>query len=321
MKDTMFNGKYARLLCAYEKRFSNGYPCICTKKVFPAGYCDGFHNHDFPQIWYCLSGSYIHRIGQREYECAKGSVIVVHPGLFHFFQIPEDGEVELLQMDVMYDIFLDTPPEQYVNATANLFLYAFSGELGLEIPVYRELCQESQAAFEVNASWLISLGYNLHYITPKSRICEVLEALFSLPELVIPEKYREKVKWLAQMRLRPVLRLLTYLNLHYPEKIVEEDLLRVAAVCRTDLYRNLKSFTGYSCFDYLRRLRINHAATYMTRTAYSLSYISDVCGFANLPHMTRIFQKYTGQTPTKFRKGRKAWVAMNTHRKSENARY
>ena len=122
MKDTRFNGKYAKLTCAFEKGFSKGFSCICEKRFFPPGYHQDFHNHDFPQIWYCQGGHYTHCIGDRQFECCKGSVIIVPPGNFHAFHVPKDEEAELVTLGVMYDIFLDVPARQYINAITNLFL-------------------------------------------------------------------------------------------------------------------------------------------------------------------------------------------------------
>ena len=218
----------------------------------------------------------------------------------------------------MYDIFLDVPARQYINAITNLFLPGFSSELGMHIALYRMLSTESQIIWENISSWLISLRFNLHHFTPIDQVREKLEVLFSLPEFAVDKQYHKNAILIPQTRLWPMLRVLKYLNLHYPEKIIEEDLLGIASMCRTDLYRYFKYLTGNSCFDYLRRLRINHAALYMTHTAYSLSFISDVCGFSNLPHMHRIFKTYAGQSPSDFRKRRKAWVAQNQLRKNSS---
>lgn len=294
--------KRKRLTCAFQKGFARQYHCLVRIKSYPPGYSDELHNHDYPQVWYCLSGTYTHQVGDQVYKCTKGSVILVPSGVFHGFWISDNESAELVEQSVMYDIFLDTPIDRYQNAAANLFLPPFAAELGISFPAYRMFSQESQAAFEAHISWFASLIFNLHNVTPNVQIYEKLEAIFSLPEFALPEEYREKAAWLVQLRLRPMLRVLAYLNLHYPEKIVEKDLLQVAAVCRTDLYQYFKCLTGYSCFDYLRWLRICHAADYMTNTTYSLSYISDICGFSNPPHMSRIFRNYTGITPRAYRK-------------------
>jgi AraC-like DNA-binding protein len=68
----------------------------------------------------------------------------------------------------------------------------------------------------------------------------------------------------------------------------------------------------------LRWIRIERAALYMTHTAYSAAYISNICYFSNPSHMSRIFTKYTGESPGVFREGRKAWMKRNQVKRSIN---
>ncbi len=60
----------------------------------------------------------------------------------------------------------------------------------------------------------------------------------------------------------------------------------------------------YGCVpsEYLRRLRVEHAARALRSGHHPLSVIAASSGFADQSHMTRVFRAYTGQTPGAFRR-------------------
>ena len=298
-------------ISALEKFLSLRYRFYVKKWIYSATYRSTLHNHDYPQLWYCLSGRYMHCVDGKTYECKKGSVVLVPPGLFHRFWIPEGDAVEILNLDVNYDFFQDAPLDRYANAVAKLFLQPFEKELGFSIPLYYMLCSESQKVIEESISWFASITIIGADIIVMETLRDQLERIFSLPEFALSEEQQKKAVRVGQMRLGPIVCALTYMNLHYAEMITEEDLLQVTTSCRTDLYQYFKRFTGYSCFMYIQWVRTRRAFLYLTYTTYTLSYISDVCGFSDLPHMSRTFSKNIGMTPRYFRIEQKKFLDEN----------
>jgi AraC-like DNA-binding protein len=63
-----------------------------------------------------------------------------------------------------------------------------------------------------------------------------------------------------------------------------------------------KYFDDLSFGEYIRKLRINKAITYMTTSDYSLSEIAYLTGFSDQSHFTRIFKLETGLKPSEYRK-------------------
>ena len=49
-------------------------------------------------------------------------------------------------------------------------------------------------------------------------------------------------------------------------------------------------------------MRIKHAMTLLHHTQQPLSALAEACGFCNEFHFSRMFKKYIGQSPGKFRK-------------------
>lgn len=306
---------------AFVRFFAHQYPAWLDARRYLPGHVNAFHKHDFAQMWYCLSGKYLHHMEDCEYECAKGSVVIIPPGVYHRISIPEGEEPELVHLNVMYDTFVDTPPDRYLNANSRLFLPPFADELGMSFPFYIMLSRESQKTVEAYTSWLAMLRFNPPQKDTLLQIYEKLEEMFSLPEFALPEEYRERAVWLIQTRVYPVVRMLAYLNVHYQERITEDALLKEMGICRANLYRHFKRMIGYTYSQYLQMLRVKHVYMYVRFTSYPLAYISDMCGFTDLPHMVRVYEKYMGMAPGRHRKARANWPDEGPERNMHTPKY
>ena len=302
-----------RLDCASIRSFYLKYPFCVDSKVYTPVHSNALHNHDFPQLWYCLEGTYVHQIENQLYECNRGMLVVIPPGVLHKIAIPKDNYARILRLDIMFDVFLNAQPEKYINSITNLFLYSFMTEFDMKIPLCHILSTNSQRVIEDHLSWLAANSIKDPKSIPVSDVLDRLEAVFSLDEVSVCKLYRKRVVWLVQTRLLPVIQVLSYMNAHFSEKIKEDTLLQISATSRSALYRFFKQYSGYSCFEYLKWLRINRAFLYLTYTNHSLSYIADVCGFSDLPHMSRLFSKFWGSTPKVLRIKQQKWLDEHPH--------
>jgi len=60
--------------------------------------------------------------------------------------------------------------------------------------------------------------------------------------------------------------------------------------------------TGFSVNEYKNINRIKKSRHYLCHSDYSITEISDMLGFENLTYYERVFKKYAGITPLKYRK-------------------
>ena len=281
---------------AFE-RFQNGVGLVrANKRVYEKDRQTVYHNHDYAQIWYCYRESYQQNIEGKIYDCPEGSLVVIPPGVRHDVRFTS-ANAEVLMMDVNYTAILAAAPEQYPNLTANLWLPAFSGELGCELPLCRMLCPKSQQVVEEIFSWFVLSNYAAGKQQSKTEVLQQLESLFTIAECALPEKHRRKAENIFRNWVYPSFQIVDYLNIHYPEKILEEDFLRESGFSHASLNRYFKRISGFSYTQYLVQLRVKRAYIYIRTTTYPLSYISDMCGFYDLYHMSQAFYKYIGERP------------------------
>ncbi len=278
-------------------RFSDSRCLVhANKRTFPKDHKNVYHRHDFPQIWYCYQGAYQHNLEGHIYECTEGSLMVIPAGVGHDVRFPY-GEAELLMLDVSYNGILETAPDKYINAVANLCLPAFSKELGYTFASCRMLSPASRQVVEEVFSWFVLANYAVSQFAKKEEIAEKLEQLFSTAECAMPEQYRKRAISIVQSWVYPAFKIIAYLNVHYPEKILEEDFLKEIGISHSSLNRYFKRVSGFSYGQYLLQLRVKRAYIYIRTTTYPLSYISDMCGFYDVYHMSHAFNKYIGERP------------------------
>ncbi|TWF42288.1 hypothetical protein FHW36_10243 [Chitinophaga polysaccharea] len=63
-----------------------------------------------------------------------------------------------------------------------------------------------------------------------------------------------------------------------------------------------KYFDDLSFGDYIRKLRIDKATQLLSTTDHSLTEIAYLTGFSDQSHFTRIFKKFTGKSPSAYKK-------------------
>ena len=80
-----------------------------------------------------------------------------------------------------------------------------------------------------------------------------------------------------------------------------QELSNLAHYSERQLNRIFNHFVGTSAKSFSRLIRINNTFRLLKKTCKSLSYISDVSGFHDLPHFIHDFKQVCGVTPQKFR--------------------
>jgi two-component system response regulator YesN len=66
--------------------------------------------------------------------------------------------------------------------------------------------------------------------------------------------------------------------------------------------RLFKKVLGMSFVEYVHRMRIDHAKDLLLSSDHAVAYIAGEVGFENVSHFNRVFRRFTGITPSSFRK-------------------
>jgi AraC family transcriptional regulator len=93
-----------------------------------------------------------------------------------------------------------------------------------------------------------------------------------------------------------------YVHAHLGEVITLDDLAASVSLSRYHFARHFRRSTGASPHEFVLLQRVEQAKTMLTRTSAALPDIATGCGFADQSHMTRVFRKYVGTTPGRYRR-------------------
>jgi AraC family transcriptional regulator len=85
------------------------------------------------------------------------------------------------------------------------------------------------------------------------------------------------------------------------ERIRLSELAETVGVHPIHLARTFRARHGVSVGEYGRRVRIEWAAAELARGEASLATVATEAGFADQSHFTRLFKRYVGTTPARFR--------------------
>lgn len=117
------------------------------------------------------------------------------------------------------------------------------------------------------------------------------------------ERFAMEVRKYGQPHYSRVIdRAVEYIHLHLHNPITLREVSEAAGISSCYLSRLFRKETGMSLVDYIQRERIEAACNMLTYSEYSLSQIGEYLCFSNQSYFIRIFKKFTGMTPAKYRK-------------------
>lgn len=90
-------------------------------------------------------------------------------------------------------------------------------------------------------------------------------------------------------------------NIDNSEFLVE-DLVSEMAMSRTVFFKKVKSLTGLAPIEFIREIRIKHAAKMMRDSDYTIKEIAFMVGFSDTKYFSQCFKQTFGVTPSSYRK-------------------
>lgn len=95
---------------------------------------------------------------------------------------------------------------------------------------------------------------------------------------------------------------LSYMKENLDKSLTVSDLCKIMHMQSSYFVTRFKNAFGYPPITYLNNLRLYHAMTLLLTKPISVEQISSAVGFEDTSYFTRKFKKFTGLTPTDYRK-------------------
>ncbi|GBF74837.1 DNA-binding response regulator [Paenibacillus sp. 598K] len=97
-------------------------------------------------------------------------------------------------------------------------------------------------------------------------------------------------------------RIVAYISEHYSREITLGELARLVNMEQTYVSNVFRKKTGHTITSFTQKVRVEAAVHELLVSTLPISVISERCGFANDNYFIKVFKRWTGKTPSDFRR-------------------
>ena len=96
--------------------------------------------------------------------------------------------------------------------------------------------------------------------------------------------------------------ILEYINANYTLIHSVKDISTALGISETYVYKAVQKEMHTTPREYINQLRIRHAMHELKYSGYTVTSISESCGYQSVSYFVRVFRSFTGMSPTQYRK-------------------
>ncbi len=238
-----------------------------THKAYTHNFKQHWHEHEAGSIDFVLEGGGVGTYAGREVVSTPGTVEFFREQLRHRFQSFGSG-IRSMHIVIPAAMLRGLPQLRHTLVEELCHTRA----VALASRVFAELHQP-------DASSSLQIESLVH------ELIDEVAGVASRPD--------PRAGWLGRAR--------NLLHEHGDEPLTLSELADRVCIDRAHLARTFKQRLGMSVGEYHRRLRLEQAARMIAQSDEPLSRIAQRCGFSDQAHLTRLFRRYTGSTPARYR--------------------
>ncbi|MCC2255229.1 AraC family transcriptional regulator [Ruminococcus sp. CLA-AA-H200] len=315
--------QFSELLPSQKEQATHGEPLFPLKRyvtmlsqVYPSV---APHWHDEAELTMITEGQCTYHIHLDSYKAAKGDILFIPPAELHSISTEPDENMKsdtfVFHMDFLGANAADICSVRYLAPIARhtlLLPYIIRKDhpaYGKISRIFRDMnrlyesgtaagCTQSDSSAEQSLPDIAPLppdaplpGYELFL---KSLLLSAVASLIPYQEAAHP-RTRLEDEHTAKLKM-----VLDYIDGHYAEELSVRDLAKLCYFSEYHFMRFFKKYTGTSCLEYIKNLRLEKAASRLAQGSQSVLDISMSCGFLNLSYFYREFKKKYKMTPKQF---------------------
>lgn len=260
------------------------------------------HQHDFHEVNIIVKGNGRHYIKNKNYPAKVGDVFFIPPFIRHGYWTDKPDEMQIFhlliekslltnyQMEINrfpgFHILFEIEPHIRQNTDdANISINIGKTRFNSFIQKMKELIETEKQHFDG-----ADILFNLKAVC---LLCE-LSSLVDMEHVVHVENNNSE-------EILNIIQSTEYINANYSEKLTLESLTKIACMSVSTYCKYFKKIMGESPMEYLKKIRIKHAAEKLSNSSNSISTIAMDCGFFDSSHFIKYFKEYTGKTPVEYR--------------------
>lgn len=249
-----------------------------------------WHSHDCYEIILLADGA-------TSYEFAGGASVELSGGCFLVTppQLEHRGSNDVRSPGKLLGIMFDpcVPQESHANLFTHEEFLAISNAIQAGTiqtrrmgAALRSMVRDIPADMEQ-----VQQGTYLAEATLRSRLCQLFAEIAKQLKINCPSEPRFLVDAAVQ-----------YMKARLFEEATVDEVADHVHCCRAKLFEVFKECVGMSPNDYWQRIRIEATQDMLRKTDLSVTEIAIRCGYSTSQYFSTVFRKYTGTTPTQFRR-------------------
>lgn len=252
------------------------------------------HWHEEIEIVYVLKGYAKYIIDFEEYLVEEGDVIIIPPSSLHSFEQFENEEFDaatvIFAQNMVSNNLVDICSIRYIMPIFNNEIY---------IPIH--IKSEENASKDI--SKYIMEAVTEHINKELAYELRVRIAFLNIIQYFYHEKlFFKKSDSVSNVRtVSQIKAIINYIEEHYTEKILLEDLAEFSNLSVYHLSHIFKKYTGQSPNEYINFFRLTKAGEKILSEDAQIINIAIDCGYNNISYFNRAFKKRYGLTPKEYR--------------------
>lgn len=246
-----------------------------------------YHWHLEYEIIRILEGSFAISLDEEEFTAKKGDVIFIPGGMLHA-GIPEHCIYECIVFDMNMLIGKEDIVRKYLEPIMNHTILIHNYLPSEETRLHETIWNLFDAFREQNLAYQLIIKGTLHEVFGTM----LARNLFTLASLQSPKNHK---------RIQQLKKALELMENQYSSSLTLEQLSKVAGMSPKYFCQFFQEMTHKSPIEYLNYYRIERACYMLMHTDTSITELSLNCGFNDLSYFIKMFKKYKGITPAKYR--------------------
>ena len=279
----------------YTLSLAQDFPFVIKFYQFTAAHQVIPNYHDFYEISYIHSGRGVYHLADQDIAIQPGTIVLIQSGQMHNVDADPDDPIKSASIYFMPELIYHPGSTPYEYN----YLLPFLHQGNALLPVFQEN--------DIDVSiWEMILGmyhvmdetHDFYQLTVKNRLCEILLTFLKkkkhhLNPSTSPSAPINKIKRIDNV--------FDYIHTEYAKTIPLAHLAKVACMSPSYFCRYFKGVTGLSPVNYILRYRIEKSKELLINGDTSITEIAFNVGFNSQSYFDRIFQRFTKQSPNRFR--------------------
>jgi len=250
------------------------------------------HSHPTYELYYLLDGDRNYFINNKTYHITSGTMVLIRP-----FQLHKTFNAKCMEHDrILIEIKEEFFKQQGIEGKVDL------SEFLNEDYVLRLELEEQQYMERLLFKLLRELGNkdDGFEVIANNTVLEILIVLMR-----IRHKNEREIPIGSEQENRKIEPVIEHIVTNYMKDINLDSLAHEFFISKFYLCKIFKKITGFTINEYLNSVRIKNAQKLILRGEYNFTEISEIVGYESITHFGRMFKKYTGLSPSQFKKKNK----------------